>query len=412
MGRVHRRLKHLVFPTFELHPVNPGGAGVLLAGAVPLLARAGHRVTVLCDFADAEVERARALFAGVGLDPGRVELVSLRSLAPGLASGGNVFEVNSERFARGLARLAEAGPIDYVEFPEYAGMALATLRRHREGFLPQTLVALRIHGSLEFIDRAEGVAPDAARLRMWEMEREGLRLADALLTPSDALGRHYASTYGLDVRVLFVSPPPMEELLRGLSPAPRLPDPGHFLFYGKLQEVKGCVQFAEAAVRLLLDSPDGGFRFTFIGRDVPCAKHACMTSACLARVIPDDVREAFEFVLGINRNALGQYVRRPVAAVVPSRFETFCLAAHELRAVGLPLIVPRIPGFVDWLNEATGCVQYDGTANGLMHAMRRVHDNATLRLELERAPTPRYPPFIAAYERLLREPPGVLPREA
>lgn len=412
MGRVHRRLKHLVFPTYELHPVNPGGAGVLLAGAVRLLARAGHRVTVLCAFDDAKVERARALFALEPLGPGRVDLVALGSLESDPPPSGDVFEVNSERFARGLERLAEAGPIDYVEFPEYAGMALATLRRHRAGFLPRTLVALRIHGSLEFIDRAEGVAPDSARLGMWNMEREALELADALLSPSDALGRHYASTYGLDVRRLVVSPPPMEELLLGLAPGPRLPDPGHFLFYGKLQEVKGCVQFAAAAVRLLLDAPGGGFRFTFIGRDVACAKHACMTSECIARVIPESVREAFEFVPDIDRLALGQHVRRPVAAVVPSRFETFCLAAHELRAVGLPLIVPRIPGFVDWLNEATGCVQYDGTTNGLTHAMRRVHDDASLRLELERAPAPRYPPFVQAYERLLGEPVAGLPREA
>lgn len=412
MGRVHRRLKHLVFPTYELHPVNPGGAGVLLSGAARLLARAGHRVTLLCDFADAEIERARDLFAVEPLGPGRVDLVSLRSLDPGPAQTGSVFEVNSERFARGLARLAEAGPIDYVEFPEYAGMALATLRRHRAGFLPQTRVALRIHGSLEFIDRAEGVTPDPARLAMWEMEREGLRLADALLAPSDALGRHYASTHGLDRRLVVVSPPPMEELLLGLSPASRLPDPAHFLFYGKLQEVKGCVQFAAAAARLLLDSTDRGFRFTFIGRDVPCVKHACMTSSCIARAVPESLHEAFDFVPGIDRLALAQHARRPVAAVVPSRFETFCLAAHELRAVGLPLIVPRIPGFVDWLNEATGCVQYDGTANGLAHAMRRVHDDASLRLDLEHAPTPSYPPFVDAYERLLREPAAAMPREA
>jgi glycosyltransferase involved in cell wall biosynthesis len=137
-----------------------------------------------------------------------------------------------------------------------------------------------------------------------------------------------------------------------------------------------------------------------------------MTSECIARVIPESVREAFEFVPDIDRLALGQHARRPVAAVVPSRVETFCLAAHELRAVGLPLIVPQIPGFVDWLNEATGCVQYDGTTNGLTHAMRRVHDDASLRLELERAPAPRYPPFVQAYERLLGEPVAGLPREA
>ena len=27
-------MKHIVFPTYELHPVNPGGAGVLVAGGL------------------------------------------------------------------------------------------------------------------------------------------------------------------------------------------------------------------------------------------------------------------------------------------------------------------------------------------------------------------------------------------
>jgi glycosyltransferase involved in cell wall biosynthesis len=193
----------------------------------------------------------------------------------------------------------------------------------------------------------------------------------------------------------------MEELLLGFERAPRLPDPAHFAFFGKLQEVKGCVQFAQAMTALLAMQPSRGWHATFIGRDTFCAAHQRMTSGCIERVIPPGLQEHFSFVPSIDRLTLGAHLRRAVAAVVPSKFEAFCLAAHELRATGIPLVVPRLPGFVDWLNEATGCLGYDGTANGLAQALQRIRDDEALRDALERAPAPRYPPFDRAYEALL-----------
>lgn len=395
-------MKHLVFPTYELYPFNPGGAGVFIAGAVRVLARAGYHVTVLCDFAQSEIEAARSQFALEPFGEGRVDIVALSEVDGRPAPQGSIFAFNSGRFAAGLAAVNERRKIDFVEFPEYAGLGVVTLRQHRRAFLPDAVIAVRLHGSLEFIDLAEGVRPDEERRAMWGLEREGMGLADVLFTPSSSLAGHYRRT--LKLRNRFVeAPPPMEELLLGFTPPPRLPDPAHFLFFGKLQEVKGCVQFAEAMTSLLAREPAAGWHATFIGRDVYCALHGCMTSECLNRVVPEACREHFSFVPSIHRMELPKYLRRVVAAVVPSRFETFCLAAHELRALGLPLIVPEIPAFADWLNEKTGCVTYDGTANGLASAMLRVREDAELRLSLELAPRPVYPSFTAAYRQVLGE---------
>jgi glycosyltransferase involved in cell wall biosynthesis len=402
MERVPERLKkHLVFPTYELHPFNPGGAGVFLSGATRLLAREGHHVTLLCDFAAAEVKAAQKHYALEPFGDGRVEVVALADVDGRPLPQGSIYDFNSSRFAAGLAAIHEQRPIDYVEFPEYAGLGVAALRQHQRGFLPETLIAVRLHGSLEFIDQVEGLQPDAERRAMWGLEREGLALADLLLAPSRALGGLYRRTHGL-LRNRFVeSPPPMEELLLGFEPAARLPDPAHFLFFGKLQEVKGCVDFAQAMTSLLVREPDRGWHATLIGRDTFCGRHGCMTSACMGRAIPDEFRDHFSFVPSIDRLQLPRYARRVVAGVVPSHFETFCLAAHELRALGLPLIVPQHPAFEDWLNSETGCVTYDGSANGLANAMSRVREDAELRLSLELAPGPRYPSFTSAYHRVL-----------
>jgi len=397
-------MTHIVFVTYELHPMTPGGAGVLIASAARSLARAGHHVTVLADFGLAEAVQARRHAQLDNVGAGRIDIETVSELAGHEPAEGSVFRRNSERFRRALAALDHKCPIDLVEFPEYAGMGLASLRAHRgENWLPGAKLALRVHGSLELIDRAEGIAANQDQLDMYAMEREGLRLADVVLVPSRSLGALYSAEYGILPQRLVVSPPPMEDLLAGLEARPRLPDPGHFLFFGKLQEVKGCVQLAEAAVALISADPVRHWRFTFIGRDTHCSRHDRPTSRCVSDAIPHAARLQFEFIAGIDRMSLPAYCVRPAAAIFPSRFETFCLAAHEVRACSVPLIVPNIAAFADSFSAATGCVTYDGTTAGLQRAIERVRTDAELQVRLEHAARPAYPPFTAAYDSLFSQ---------
>ncbi|HZH77434.1 MAG TPA: glycosyltransferase family 4 protein [Archangium sp.] len=406
-------MKHIVFVTYELHPVNPGGAGVFIAGAVRELARAGYRCTVLCEFPEPEIDAANASLARDDLRPGSVRAVSVSSHTASwnVRADRSVFEDKSERFAEAVSALHARDPIDLVEFPEYAGMALGALRRRlvNRG-LQDVRIAVRIHGSLEFIDQVEGHPVSQTRLHMHRMERLGLKLADVIFTPSRSMGRWYADYHGFDTARLIESPPPMRTLLKGFHRAERLVDPGHFLFYGKLQEVKGCDVLATAAASLLATRTDQHWRFTFVGRDMHCSTHGRPMSTCLLEVLPRWRRDAFEFIPAITREQLVELARTPIAAVVPSRFETFCLAAHELRAVGLPLLVPRIAGFVDYLNEDTGCLTYDGTANGLQQTMLRIREEPGLHERLASRPTCALRPYEEAYGVALDEPrPGDLP---
>jgi glycosyltransferase involved in cell wall biosynthesis len=398
---------HLVLPTYELHPINAGGAGVFVAGAVRMLARAGFRVTVLCDFPDYELSLAQRMFASEELGPGSVNAVGVPALLrePDVFQPppGSHWEQKSAGFAEALRRLLARDPADLIEFPEYGGASLATLQARAAHGFPQVPVVLRLHGGLEFIDRAEGVVAEAERLRMYAAEAKGMLLADRLLAPSAAMGRMYQERYGFPAERVVVSPPPMEVLLDGVQRAERFVDPAHFLFYGKLQEVKGCDVLAEAAVRILRQDRRR-WRFSFVGRDTPCTRHGMMVSECLARIIPADAPfEAFEFIPGIDRAQLSRLARTPRAAIVPSRFETFCLAAHELRATGMPLIVPRIPAFVDWLSEDTGCLTFDGSVEGLMTAILSMRNEDDLAQRLEQQPPPYYPPFAEAYLRMVPE---------
>src|SRR5262249_22272884 len=154
-----------------------------------------------------------------------------------------------------------------------------------------------IHGGLELIDQAEGVALyEAERFRMYQMERASLRFADAILAPSAAIGEWYKEYYRLPDDRILVAPPPMENLLPSLRIENRFRDPGHYLFYGKLEEVKGCDLLLQAAGSIVADQPDRGWRFTLVGRDTPCTRHRRMVSACLKPLVPRHFRAAFEFV--------------------------------------------------------------------------------------------------------------------
>jgi len=118
-------------------------------------------------------------------------------------------------------------------------------------------------------------------------------------------------------------------------------------------------------------------------------------------LIPQRLAHAFEFVPSIHRNDLPRLCRNVQAAVVPSRFESFCLAAHELRSVGVPLVVSAIPAFADYFSEQTGCLTFNGTSNSLKTAMERLTFEPGLAESLASRPGPLYPSMIRAYEDVL-----------
>src|SRR5262249_54708481 len=223
-------MKHIAFATYELSPVNPGGAGVLIAAAIRALSWAGYQVTALCDFPEPEVEQAQRLLSEENLTPGNVRVTSVARLLPkplAVGSGVSLFERKSTAFALALEALHPVEPIDLIEFPEYAGVAFATLRRRLEGgALAAVPVAIRIHGGMEFIDQVEALRnPDRDRLQMYRMERVALQLADYIFSPSRSIAEFYRLAYGLTDKLL-VSPPPVQNLTWDLRRGERFADPG------------------------------------------------------------------------------------------------------------------------------------------------------------------------------------------
>jgi glycosyltransferase involved in cell wall biosynthesis/GT2 family glycosyltransferase len=355
-------IRSVLFVTTELSPFTPGGAGVLIAGLVQRLRAAGLEVDVL-------------LAADVDAEAPGVHL--LRSAAPHTARD---FSRRSKAIAVEVARLAADGACDLIEFHDFDGIGFSTLTgRHGLG-LESVPIAIRFHGPVDLQVEAAGVAPRELE-PVREMERSAYGMADLVIAPSPAIGRLIEERYGVDR--LVVGWPPVDDLPRierAVSGAPE------FAVVGRLAEVKGSSDLVEAAVALFGERPDA--RFRFIGGDGWSAGTGRSMQTQLESMIPDAVRDRIIFEGPVERQQLAEKLATPWAVVVPSRFESFCLAAHEARRLGVPLIVPDLPAFRGILAEETGALVYDGTVAGLRRALARMATDPAFRDRLESAPAP------------------------
>ena len=405
-------MRHLVFCTYELHPVNRGGCGVVVDALARKLAGPELKVTVLADMPQAELDTWHGLALKSGVPAASLGVRRLETLAP-FATQGGIFESKSLQFARGLRALYAAEPFHAVEFHEYAGPAYASLlKRASDGWFAPAKILVRIHGGLELIDRQEEVREATAdRLAMYLMERYTLRAADQVLSPSSSIGREYASLYDLDPARSDACPPPMDLLLPDWPTVSAAPAATDLLVFGKLQEVKGSDLVAQAAVSLFKAEPTLRGKVVFVGSDTPCQRHARPTSECVKAAIPAELASRFEFRSHLPREELPALAATMRAGIIASRFESFCLAAHELRRLGLPLVISTRAAFRDYFSSETAFL-FDGSLPSLRTAMHdALRDDAKVA-RLRALPRLAYPDVGATYAAALARPATEDPRAA
>jgi glycosyltransferase involved in cell wall biosynthesis len=375
--------RRVVFVATELDPVTPGGAGVVVAELARRLVASGTPVTVL-------------LVAGAAPPP-QTDGVEVITVPPGDAG----FLERSMTAATALADLAAAGPVSRVEFQDFDGLGFWTLGHRTDVGLAGVPVTVRLHGPLDLLAGAMDAEPgDWGVPRV--MERECFAMADAVLVPSGPIRDLVLERYGLEPERVVVGEPPVP----ALPGAPRHPAPAEFAVLGRLGEMKGSQDLVAAAVRLLDAGVDAGFRF--IGGDGWSVAARRPMSEWLADMIPARHAGRIRFEPPVARQALPAALATVTAVVVPSRFESFCLAAHEARALGIPLLLNDLPAFAPYFSEATGAMRYDGTVDGLVAALGRLATEPDLVARLAAAPLPGYGDPLEPY----RSPPAVRPGRA
>lgn len=373
----------VVFVTPEYEGVTAGGAGALVARLRSRLRETGEETRVLLVLDDPAPDV-----------PGDVDVVLVDPVRDGdVDDPRSRFVARSRAAARGLSRLLEGVGGDVrVEFTDFDGLAFWALTHRADHGLVIVPCSVRFHGPVDLMWEATGSGHEE-----WEsvraMERGVFACADAVIVPAEAWVTPVAARYGLDAeRVLVGEPevPALPEVRRAPASNPE------FVCVGRLGEVKGSHDLVDAAIRVLSRHPDA--RFRFIGPDGWSATASKPMSEWLAERIPEDLRPRMLFEGSVPRDELPELLGSAWAAVVPSRFESFCLVAHELRRAGLPVVVPDLPPFENF-DEATGAIRFDGSVAGLVEALDSLITDLTLGDRLATAPPPRLGDPLAPYHQ-------------
>jgi glycosyltransferase involved in cell wall biosynthesis len=365
-----------VLVTPELAPFTPGGAGVVVRWLADGMVAAGRPVLVIG-------YGGRLPGAGdLGFD---LRWVEIDDGADALGRASLVAEAMRDLRAEGIVPSA----VEFVDFDAPGFDVLVDRVSHGLDGVP---VVVRFHGPVDLMTEAMGVVPEGLDV-VAAREREVFRMADAVLVPGAGIRDLVRDRYGLESedRVI-VAPPPVPEL----DPVPLVPtvEP-EILVLGRLGEVKGSHDLLTALIPSLSERPDLTVRF--VGEDGWSASAGMPMSEWLAGMVPDSLRDRVRFEGRVDHTDLPRALASAWMVVVPSRFESFCLAAHEARRLGHPLVVRDLPAFAGVFDETHGAVVCDGTAGGWREAVERLLDDPDLRRRLGEAPAPPVGDPLAAY---------------
>jgi glycosyltransferase involved in cell wall biosynthesis/GT2 family glycosyltransferase len=306
-------------------------------------------------------------------------------------AAGKTFLARSQEIAGFVGRIAREEAFDLIEFQDFDGIAFWALAHRAELGLTTTPIAVRFHGPADLMFESIGSIPAEIEVAA-SMEREAYRMADAVIVPSAAIADLVRDRYGLEQERISIGQPPIPAV-GALGYAPPL-DP-EVVCFGRLGEVKGSHDFLDAALHLFDRHPDVLIRF--IGNDGWGAMADRPMREWLRDMVPSDVHDRVVFEDSVAREALPEALSSASIVVIPSRFESFNLAAHELRAMGVPLVVRDLPAFRGFFDESTGVVTYDGSTDQLAQVLGQLLDDPARLARLATAPLPRYADPLAVY---------------
>ena len=352
----------IVFVTTELYPETEGGAGVVVDALSRGLARDTSCLVVLASSEPIEVTRRDGVEVVVAAIPPQDFLERAKAVAGFMG--------------------AAVRPGDRIEVQDFEGLGFWMLVHRAKLGLEQIPITIRFHGPYDLLAQAMETEPeDWAIPRI--MENWAFRMSDGILIPAQGHEAVLMERYDVPEERIHLSPPPIPSI-QGTVPLSE--SRSVFASIGRLGEMKGSQDLVRAAVSLLEEGLD--LKVRFIGGDGWSPTSSRPMSEWLRSLVPMHLRDAFEFVGPIARDELPHALTEVLAVVVPSRFESFCLAAHEGRRLGLPVIVADLPAFSGLFTEAAGALVYDGSTDGLAASMRRLIKEPALAKSLSSRPAP------------------------
>ena len=152
--------------------------------------------------------------------------------------------------------------------------------------------------------------------------------------------------------------------------------------------LKGVDRFIDAAILYLNDLENPRREFHLVGYDFYLPPiHTGSYKDYLTK--QDSTSFQYQKFIHFHWSAhLGRIRENPspnvLFAVIPSYYESFCYAAHELYEAKIPLLLSPIPGFIDYFQNRINAVIFDGSTSDLAVQMKRLSTDPALREKIER----------------------------
>jgi len=365
-------MNRFVWVTTELYPGTTGGAGVVVDSLSSELAPTNECSVLLMTSNEVEVSPHR------GVDVETFEIPKAGFLD------------RSQAVAEAIASAVRPG--DRIEIQDFEGLGFWALTHRSEYGLEHIPITVRLHGPYDLLAEAmDSVPKDWSQPRV--MEAEVFKMADRVLIPVPGHLHTLVERYGVEEARIAVSPPFIAPIDRVSPTQAAVPT---FAVIGRLGEMKGSQDMVAASMRAIAAGAD--LRVRFIGDDGWSPSSGTWMKDRLRPSIGPEHESRFEFAPSVKRMDLPSLLGDVTAVVIPSRFETFCLVAHEARRMGLPVIVPDIDAFRGLFSPDTGASMYDGTVDGLSRALRLLATNPDLVASMAAHPIPEVGDPLAAYQ--------------
>ena len=370
----------LVFVSTELSPYTAGGVGRVLHNMLRAMDQSDRsRTTVVLVDANVEASRFQVDFPGASLvsvdtrsEDGRHE--DGRSHPPAWAYTDTPQHWRSAAVLRALQTLAKNTDIAYLEFPDWGALGFCTLQeRLFTGFLAETQIAVRLHSTHTVLLNMEAGSVSRQDLSLIDLERKCLRDCDTLIAQLPSVGESARKIHGFAPEEwaprLRCHAPPV--LLDHRSPVTSSV-PAHsgqpIAFTSKLQRVKRADLFVRGVSAFARRRADyrGLFHLSAHSDDVAYESQ-------VRHLIPPDQETRFQFWPKLSPLERESIIANSTV-VVPSGYESFCLAAYEASLLGARVILnganPAFDEQSPWV-DSVNCFKFDGTASGLADALER-----------------------------------------
>ncbi|WP_414528412.1 glycosyltransferase [Nodularia chucula] len=385
---------YIVFPTLEIAPFINGGIGQYTSQVVEYLQTSAYTPLILLyGVPEIKAIQAREYFASSSC---KCVIYHINELADTQLNSEDIYDLEktSLALAEGLKKIIAEKNILGVEWCEHGGMGFQTLRDKH--FNPHSVFKnitmwVHLHGAREIWDLIDRypVALDVGNDYIFSnyAERFCLELADGWKSPSQSVADWYSNYFRIHNQV-FLSPLPYRKLAEPNSHcvvnSPQFPL--KILCPGRIVHLKGTDIIARACAAICQTLTDQ-IHVTFAGYNLPTTnlKYSSYLEEVKSFISPKFLKH-FAFPGQYSAEEYLKIAQESHLAIFASRVETFCLAAHELNWMGVPLVLADIPAFKGHFQHGVNCYKFDGSVEGLTALLTEIIQNPAMLNQIQSQP--------------------------